>query len=89
MGVPFILLLLFVAIAPFSWGVTHDSRVDWTIAGVSGGIPNLETHIVNVKDVSVVGDGVTDDAAAIQATIDAATDPTVLFFPTGTYRIGS
>ena len=46
----------------------------------------------NVKDFGAVGDGITDDTAAIQAALNALKDTTnnpwsVLYFPAGTYRI--
>jgi len=44
----------------------------------------------NVKDFGVVGDGVTDDRAAIQAAIDNAIQFTPqggILFPAGTYRV--
>ena len=46
--------------------------------------------VVNVKDFGAVGDGLTDDTAAIQAALDSA--PAIgkaVFFPTGTYRTTS
>ena len=42
--------------------------------------------IVSVEDFGAVGDGVTDDTAAIQAAIDAAS---VVRFPAGSYRLTS
>lgn len=46
----------------------------------------LADTIVSVKDFGAVGDGVTDDTAAIQTAIDASIGKT-LFFPASTYRI--
>lgn len=41
-------------------------------------------HIASVKDYGAVGDGITDDTAAIQAACDSGKD---VFFPRGTYLI--
>jgi hypothetical protein len=41
--------------------------------------------VVSVKDFGAVGDGTTDDTAAIQAGIDATKNGAVLYFPYGTY----
>ncbi|MBA1291394.1 glycoside hydrolase family 55 protein, partial [Pseudomonas japonica] len=47
--------------------------------------------IFNVKDFGAVGDGVTDDTAAIQATIDAAAAAGggTVFVPTGTFIVSA
>lgn len=43
---------------------------------------------INVKMAGVAGDGITDDATAIQAVIDANPNTTI-YFPDGVYLIGS
>ena len=51
---------------------------------------NLLTRIVNAVDFDIVGDGVTDDTAAIQSALDYAKDNGgELFLPEGTYLISS
>ena len=46
---------------------------------IRGGTPN-------VKDFGAVGDGITDDTAAIQTAIDNASNNTIIF-PAGVYKI--
>jgi polygalacturonase len=41
--------------------------------------------ILNVKELGARGDGVTNDTAAIQAAINAATKGATIYFPVGTY----
>lgn len=48
---------------------------------------NKLREVVSVKDFGAVGDGVTDDTAAIQATLNAFAGP--IFFPPGTYLVTS
>lgn len=50
------------------------------------GIPGGATWI-DVKDYGVVGDASTDDLAAGQAIIDAATDGSLIYWPRSTYKL--
>ena len=43
--------------------------------------------ILNVKELGARGDGVTNDTAAIQAAINAATKGATIYFPVGTYIV--
>jgi hypothetical protein len=45
--------------------------------------------VINVLDYGAVGNGTTDDTAAIQAAIDAAKGTQQVFFPAGTYKVTS
>jgi hypothetical protein len=59
----------------------------WSQAGYPGDIPYITDPVINVQDFGATGNGSTDDSAAIQAAINGAPDPAVVFFPAGTYRI--
>jgi hypothetical protein len=43
----------------------------------------------NVRDYGSVGDGFTDDSTAIQTCINASMDDSIIFFPPGTYVVGT
>ncbi len=61
----------------------------WQNAGYSGEIPTPET-ILSVRSFGAVGDGTANDQPAVAAAIAALNDdPGVVYFPPGTYRIGS
>lgn len=66
-----------------SANVTHTQAIAGAVATTVKA--KLSEH-VSVKDFGAVGDGVTDDTAAIQAAIDATSQ---VFFPEGDYLISS
>lgn len=66
-----------------------------TTAGeaVQANDPRINSDVYNVKDYGAVGDGVTNDAAAIQDTLNAAgalvATKARVYFPAGKYRIAT
>jgi Endopolygalacturonase len=56
-----------------------------------GAIATVQRNLnfINVKDYGAQGDGVTDDAAAINAAINASASGARIFFPAGTFLVGS
>jgi hypothetical protein len=57
------------------------------IGSVTTTVEDKLAQYISVKDFGAVGDGVTDDTAAIQAAVDATPKGTTIYFPAGTYAV--
>lgn len=71
---------------------TDSSLVKFIQAGTGAVERTVQAKLrdtVSVKDFGAVGDGVTDDAAAIQLAVNAATANQTVYFPAGTYAVGA
>jgi hypothetical protein len=75
-------------ISPDACGVTYNPPFT---GGVAYPVCEKLEQIVSVKDFGAVGNGVTDDTAAIQAAIDSVfnTGGGTVYLPTGTYLVSS
>jgi hypothetical protein len=65
--------------------IPAERRVDWTFAGVPGGIPHRETTCATIEFSA----DVTDFAPVIQAAIDACPSEQVVLIGEGAFPIGS
>lgn len=69
-----------------------SEQVTFTGAGSGATLRNLVDkvrEVVSVKDFGAVGDGIADDAPAIQAAVNSISGNSELVFPPGTYAIGA
>ena len=86
LGVRSLVHVILFGICSFS---ADSAEQDWQ-AGIAGGIPYSRVA-ASVGDYGTTGDGVTDDARAFQAAIDAvsSTGGGALLVPSGTYMLRS
>jgi len=69
-----------------------DTAIPFTQAGTGAVTRTVQSKlrdVVSVKDFGAVGDGVTDDSAAIQTAVNSLTNGGTLVFPFGTYKVNT
>jgi hypothetical protein len=66
--------------------IPDDRRINWSYAGIPGGIPQRNTICATI-DSALYGNGTTDATAAIQEALDTCPDGEVVYVPEGTYLI--
>ena len=77
---------------PVATNVTNAVNVAYNPPFTSSVATNVQAKLaqtVSVMDFGAVGDGVTDDTAAIQAAITSLTNGGTIFFPTGNYVVAT
>jgi hypothetical protein len=83
-------LIEVMAYAPTTTASINSTAVPFTQSGTGAVTRNVDSKLkesVSVKDFGAVGDGTTNDTAAIQAALTSST--TSVFFPAGRYRVTS
>jgi hypothetical protein len=75
-------------------GVTFNSSPMGAIADVDNDTANeivagAQASVLNVTSFGLVGDGVKDNTAALQALINSAAPGTTFYFPLGTYKVSA
>lgn len=65
--------------------IPPDRMIDWTLAGIPGGIPNRTTIFATI-DGAAYGNGTVDATAAIQQALDDCPAGQVVYLSAGTYR---
>ncbi|MBX9852088.1 MAG: T9SS type A sorting domain-containing protein [Cytophagaceae bacterium] len=81
-----LLSLFFSAFTSFSQNVPASRRVDWSIAGIAGGIPCRSTIYNFVTAFSGDNTGATDNSVKLINALNSTPADAVIYFPNGTYK---
>lgn len=81
--------LFFAATGSYDLLISGTGISAFTISSVQGISPSSVAGIVNVKEFGAKGDGTTLDTSAVLAAIAYIQAGQTLFFPRGSYRVGS
>ena len=68
--------------------IPQDRRIDWSQAGIPGGIPHRTTICATIN-AATYGNGTTDATNAIQNAINNCPANQVVYLPAGTYKVSS
>ena len=85
----FLVCACWLVTAVSSWAdiIPSNRRIDWTQAGVPGGIPKRTTIYTTISGID--NTGATDVSAAIQSVLDACPPGQVVYLPAGTYLLNN
>lgn len=72
-----------------NWYKVYTENEPPTIPSTGGGVSSNDTNVINVKEMGAVGDGVTNDLSALKTIFQNAEDNQTIYFPEGTYLLGS
>ena len=74
-----------------NWYKVYTENEPPTISSTGGGdsSSSSDANIVNVKEMGVTGNGTTNDLAALKTIFQNAEDNQTIYFPEGTYLLGS
>jgi hypothetical protein len=83
---------VFLCVIGLGFTIPHNGPSGWFPLAIPGAMAEnivfpADAGIVNVRTFGVVGDGTTDDTAAIQRVIDSLKGRQTLYFPNGTYLV--
>ncbi len=76
--------LIALSVSCFAQTLPAGRRTDWLKAGFDS-VQTQFSHQINIIDSGAIGNGVFSNAAILQRVINNCTQPTIIYFPAGTY----